>query len=207
MCVTRLGEQRGGLEDGAERQMLMEAEWIGRSGRGSSRRTKVLAQVDLGRRFQAAALFLFQGAADSKAGSTAGDANRRSGGRKSESAARIDGAEVGGANHGANQQRPWTWSSRRGRMWMDGAVCRRPPDSGAAAALFPSPLTSLTFPISQLACCTDGLQPPARYRRRLMRVGRRHTWATHGGWDATVEKTPRRLVDAKATTWRRHENN
>jgi hypothetical protein len=32
------------------------------------------------------------------------------------------------------------------------------PDSGAATALFPSHLTSLSLPISQLACCRDGLQ-------------------------------------------------
>ncbi|CAN6327982.1 unnamed protein product [Urochloa humidicola] len=135
----------------------MEAEWIGRSGRGSSRRTKVLAQVDLGRRFQATALFLFQGAADSKAGSTAGDANRRSGGQKSESAARIDGAEVGGANHGVNRQRRGRGAAEGGGCgWMERCAAARrihelPPPSSLPLSP-PLPSLSLNWRVARTGC-------------------------------------------------------
>jgi hypothetical protein len=94
----------------------------------------------------------------------------------------IDGEEVGGASHGGNRWRPWTWSSRsgrnrrrpwrwssrrgrnrwrpwrsssgRGRTWLDEAARRRPPESGAAAALFPSPVTSVSLSVAQLARCS-----------------------------------------------------
>jgi len=49
---------------------------------------------------------------------------------------------------------------QKGRKWLDEAERCRPLESGTAATLFLSPLTSLSLPVSQLTSCRDGSRLP-----------------------------------------------
>jgi len=138
--------------------------------------------------------------------------NRRSGGRSSESAARIDGVEVGGAN-----QRRWSGcrcsESRLESMEaMDVKQQKGAEVAGRSGALPPAGIRDgsrlprgissqfplrVPLPLFPPRAFFPALFPrflllrrPPTTRRRLLHVRRRHTRPGPGGRDATVQKPP-----------------